>query len=123
MSGEALGLLGARTGSGVPCPAVPDQRFTGPGLPTVAMPRSRGGRGGDGLPGGVPGVAGPAVSGAGVVEVGDGAELAALGVVELAEPVVLDDDLRGGVGAGAVTAVDGVAAAGQEVVLDGLVRH
>src|SRR5580704_11261746 len=81
-----------------------------------------GGGGGDGLGGGVPDVAGPGAAGPGRVEVGDGAELAALGVVELAEPVAGDDDAGRGV-ALAVAAVDGVAAAGQEVVLDGLVRH
>src|SRR5580692_8833060 len=77
--------------------------------------------GGDGGAGGVVDVAGPDVAaGAGGGEVGDRAVLAAGGVVELAEPVVLDKDLRDGVAQG-VAAVDGVAAAGEEVVLDGLV--
>jgi hypothetical protein len=46
--------------------------------------------GGDGLPGGVPGVAGPGVAGAGGVVVGAGAGLAAHGVVLLADPVAGD---------------------------------
>jgi hypothetical protein len=43
----------------------------------------RGGPDGDGLPGGVPGVAGPGGACPGGVDEGDGTELAALGVVEL----------------------------------------
>src|ERR1700684_3150827 len=78
--------------------------------------------GGDGCPGGVPGVARPDVARRGGVEVGAGTVLAAGLVVELAEPVAPDDDVGGGVAQG-VPAVDGVAPAGQEVVLDGLVGY
>src|SRR5580658_6586152 len=92
-----------------------------PACRTVAVRRSRG-RSGNGLVGGVPEVVRPDVAGTGGVEVGDGTVLAAERVVELAEPVSLDDDVRSGV-ASRGTAVDGVAPAREEVVLDDLVRH
>src|SRR5450755_1255359 len=78
-------------------------------------------RGGDSLPATDPGVAGPDVARPGGVKVGGGTELAALGIVGLVEPVVLDDDVGGGVSEGGA-AVDGVTAASEQVVLDGLVH-
>src|SRR6266567_1696504 len=69
--------------------------------------------------GAVPEVAAPDVGAAGG-EVGDRPVQAALGEVGLAEAVVPDQHVAGRV-AQAVAAVDGIAAAGQQVVLDGLV--